>query len=89
MSWKQYGGVKNMEVNRKSTTTTIIADEIVLKKAYVGGFTIRGVLDVTGKAIIEGGNMDSMMSIMQSTMGDGGIQGMPDMSSIMSMLGKQ
>jgi hypothetical protein len=46
-------------------------------------------LEGFGKAILEGGNMDSMMSIMQSTMGSGGIPGMPDMSSIMSMLGKQ
>lgn len=46
-------------------------------------------LEGFGKAIMEGGNMDSMMSIMQSTMGNGGIPGMPDMSSIMSMLGSQ
>lgn len=48
-------------------------------------------LEGFGQAIMEGGNMDSMMSIMQSTMGGGmsGMpSGMPDMSSIMSMLGK-
>jgi len=54
MSWKQYGGSKNLEMNKKMTTNTIIADEIVLKNSYIGGFTIRGILDVTGKATIQG-----------------------------------
>ena len=54
MSWKQYGGTSNFETNKQITTNTIITDEIVLKKSYVGGFTIRGILDVTGKAIIQG-----------------------------------
>jgi hypothetical protein len=52
-SWKQYGGVKNLDTNRKITTNTVITDEIILKNAYVGGFTINGVLDVTGRAIIQ------------------------------------
>jgi len=55
MSWKQYGGAKNLEMNRKITTNTVVADEIVLKSSYIGGFTIHGVLDVTGKGIIQGG----------------------------------
>ena len=54
MSWKQYGGTTNFETNKQITTNTIITDEIVLKKSYVGGFTIRGILDVTGKALIQG-----------------------------------
>ena len=54
MSWKQYGGLRNIETNRKITTNTVIADEIILKNSYIGGFTINGILDVTGKAIIQG-----------------------------------
>jgi hypothetical protein len=50
-------------------------------------------LEGFGKAIMEGGNMDSMMSIMQSTMGAGGIPGMGmggmDMNAVMSMLNSQ
>jgi len=53
-SWKQYGGAKSLDTNRKITTNTIVTDEIVLKNSYVGGFTINGVLDVTGKAILQG-----------------------------------
>ena len=53
MSWKQYGGAKSLETNRKITTNTVVTDEIVLKNSYVGGFTINGVLDVTGKAIFQ------------------------------------
>ena len=53
-TWKQYGGTKNVETNKQITTNTIIADEIILKKSYIGGFSINGVLDVTGKAIIQG-----------------------------------
>jgi UDP-3-O-[3-hydroxymyristoyl] glucosamine N-acyltransferase len=55
MSWKQYGGARNLEMNRKITTNTVVADEIVLKSSYIGGFTIHGVLDVTGKGVIQGG----------------------------------
>jgi len=55
MSWKQYGGAKHLEMNRKITTNTVVADEIVLKSSYIGGFTIHGVLDVTGKGTIQGG----------------------------------
>lgn len=54
MSWKQYGGVKNIEVNRKSTTNTLVADEIIIKNSYIGGFSIRGILDVTGKVLVKG-----------------------------------
>ena len=54
MSWKQYGGIKNLETHKNVTTNTVIADEIILKNSYIGGFTIHGILDVTGKAIIQG-----------------------------------
>jgi len=54
MSWKQYGGTNNFETNKQITTSTIVADEILLKKSYVGGFNVRGLLDVTGRAIIQG-----------------------------------
>ena len=64
MSWKQYGGTRNIETNRQFTTNTIIADEMILKKSYIGGFTIHGVLDVTGKAIIQGNlEVDGKVSI--------------------------
>ena len=53
-SWKQYGGAKSLETNRKITTNTVVTDEIILKNSYIGGFTINGVLDVTGKAIFQG-----------------------------------
>jgi len=55
MSWKQYGGAKHLDMNRKITTNTVVADEIILKSSYIGGFTIHGVLDVTGKGTIQGG----------------------------------
>jgi hypothetical protein len=54
MSWKQYGGTSNFETNKQVTTNTIVTDEIILKKSFVGGFNIRGVLDVTGSTIIQG-----------------------------------
>jgi hypothetical protein len=49
-------------------------------------------LEGFGNAIMEGGNMDSMMSIMQSTMstmGDGGMSGMPDLSALAGMFAKK
>lgn len=58
-------------------------------------------LESFGNAIMEGGNMESMMSIMQSTMagmnmggmggaaaGGGGAAGMPDLSMLASLFGK-
>jgi hypothetical protein len=42
-------------------------------------------LENFGAAMMQGGNIESMMSIMQSSMGK---NGMPDLSSIMSMLPK-
>ena len=45
-------------------------------------------LEGFGQAIMEGGNMESMMSIMQSTMASGGIPGMPaGMSNMMGAMG--
>lgn len=51
-------------------------------------------LEGFGNAILEGGNMDSMMSIMQSTMSGmggtpGGMGGMPDLSMLSEMFGKK
>lgn len=61
-SWKQYGGAKSLETNRKITTNTVVTDEIVLKNSFIGSFNITGVLDVSGKAYLQGG-LDAVGSI--------------------------
>jgi hypothetical protein len=64
-SWKQYGGAKSLETNRKITTNTVVTDEIVLKNSFIGSFNITGVLDVSGKAYLQGG-LDVSGSISSS-----------------------
>ena len=56
-NWKQYGGTKNLSKDNNITTHTLVCDNITLKSAYVGTFTIDGDLVVTNNGTF-GKNVD-------------------------------
>jgi hypothetical protein len=45
-SWKQYGGVKNMETSNRINTNTMAVNSFFMKEPYVGTFDICGGLSV-------------------------------------------
>ena len=46
-SWKQYGGVKNLDTSNKINTNTLSVNTLFMKEPYVGTFDICGGLTVT------------------------------------------
>jgi len=52
-SWKQYGGLTQMESSRSINVNTISTDNIILRKAYGGNFDICGSLIVNTNVYID------------------------------------
>jgi hypothetical protein len=46
-SWKQYGGVKNLDTSNKINTNTLAVNTLFMKEPYVGIFDICGGLSVS------------------------------------------
>jgi len=60
-SWKQYGGLTQLEGTRNINVNTLTTDSIILRKAYAGNFDICGSLIVNtdvyiGRNLYEYGN---------------------------------
>ena len=51
-SWKQHGGVKNMDTSNKINTNTLAVNTFFMKEPYVGTFDICGGLIVSENTII-------------------------------------
>ena len=57
MSWKKYGGIKELNKSNFINTNSLTTDTLTLREAYDGNFKIKGSLDVNENTDISG-NLD-------------------------------
>ena len=57
MSWKQFGGIHNMDKMSTISVTTIVADNMTLRSSYLGTLDICGNVVIKNNLIVEG-NID-------------------------------